>query len=205
MTEMEREEFWERRFASTDDYVFGVEPNTFLAKELHRIPAGSSVLSVADGEGRNGVFLAENGLNVHSVEASAAAITKARRLASQRGTSLLFEQADLMRWSWPKSAYDAVAAIFIQFTTPEERPVLFERIKSALKPGGLLLLQGYRVEQVNYRTGGPSDPEHLYTEEMLRTAFADMEIIQLRCYDDVISEGVGHCGISALICMVARK
>jgi cyclopropane fatty-acyl-phospholipid synthase-like methyltransferase len=158
-----------------------------------------------DGEGRNGIFLAERGLLVHSVEGAAAAIAKAKRLAASRGVTLTIEQADLFTWDWPVAVYDAVVAIFVQFATPAERPMLFEHIKQALKPGGLLLLEGYRVEQLTYRTGGPSNPEHLYTEALLRDAFADMSIIALKSYDAVIEEGTGHSGMSALIDLIAVR
>ena len=96
-------------------------------------------------------------------------------------------------------------AIFIQFATPVERDPLFANIKHTLKPGGLLLLQGYTPRQLEYRTGGPPLAENMYTEAMLHDAFADMEILHLREHDDFISEGAGHHGMSALIDLVARK
>ena len=194
---------WEARYASTDEYLFGVLPNAFLAAEAQRIAPGAHVLAVADGEGRNGVFLAERGSLVHSVDASAAAIAKARRLADRRGATLAFEQADLVRWDWPVAAYDAVVAIFVQFVTQEDRPAFFQHLKQALKPGGLLLLEGYRIEQLAHGTGGPRDALHLYTEAMLRNAFSGMRIEQLRSYDAVIDEGTAHSGMSALIDLIA--
>ncbi len=205
MTDASRTDFWESRYAASDDYVFGVLPNAFLAAEAHRIAPGARVLAVADGEGRNGVFLAERGAVVHSVEASAAAIAKARRLAAERGVALTFEQADLMRWDWPVAAYDAVVAIFVQFVTAAERPAFFARLKRALKPGGVLLLEGYRVEQLAHRTGGPREATQLYSEALLREAFADMTIEVLRSYDAVIAEGTGHAGISALVDLIALQ
>jgi SAM-dependent methyltransferase len=98
-----------------------------------------------------------------------------------------------------------IVAIFIQFAGPDEREILFANIKRCLKPGGLLLLQGYMPHQLEYGTGGPPHAESLYTEPMLRGAFADMEILHLREHDDFVSEGVGHHGMSALIDMVAKK
>jgi len=205
MSDQSREARWEARFAATDTYVFGTKPNEFLARSAALIPPGGSVLAVADGEGRNGVFLAGRGLDVHSVEVSAAAIAKARRLAADHGTALRWEQADLLRWTWPTAAYDAVAAIFVQFVSPEERPRFFANLIDCLKPGGLLLLEGYRPEQIAYSTGGPSDPAHCYTEPMLRQHFASLDIMSLESYDAMIDEGAGHSGMSALIDLVARK
>ncbi len=203
MSDTSREAHWENRFASTEDYVFGVAPNAFLAAEAHRIAPGAHVLAVADGEGRNGVFLAERGAIVHAVEGSSAAIAKSKRLAAARGVTLTWEQADVTRWDWPVAQYDAVVAIFVQFLTPAERPAFFAHMQRALKPGGLLLLEGYRPEQLAYRTGGPRNPVHLYTEALLRDAFAAMTIESLRSYDAVIAEGTGHAGMSALIDLIA--
>jgi cyclopropane fatty-acyl-phospholipid synthase-like methyltransferase len=200
-----REVLWDSRYGASEDYLFGTEPNAFLAAEAHRIGPGARVLAVADGEGRNGVFLAGRGAIVHAVDASAVALAKARRLAAQRGATLTFEQADLTRWSWPEAAYDAVVAIFVQFATQEERPSFFAGMQRALRPGGILLLEGYRPEQLDYRTGGPSEVGNLYTEAMLREAFGALEIVALRAHDAVLSEGARHSGMSALIDLIAVK
>jgi 2-polyprenyl-3-methyl-5-hydroxy-6-metoxy-1,4-benzoquinol methylase len=166
---------------------------------------GMSCLAVADGEGRNGVWLAEQGLDVLSVDSSSVALDKARKLAQKRGVTMRFEQADLAAWAWGDGRFDVVAAIFIQFAPPGLREQMFAHIKRCLKPGGLLLLQGYTPRQLEYKTGGPSQAENLYTEPMLREAFADMDILHLREHDDVIHEGAGHSGMSALIDLTARK
>ena len=130
---------------------------------------------------------------------------KPEKLAQQRGVTVQFEQADLAQWTWGENRFDVVAAIFIQFAPPGLREQMFAHIKRCLKPGGLLLLQGYTPRQLEYKTGGPSQAENLYTEALLRNAFADMEILHLREHDDIISEGSGHSGMSALIDLVARK
>jgi SAM-dependent methyltransferase len=194
---------WDARYAG-DDYLFGQAPNAFLAAQATRLKRGWSALAVADGEGRNGVWLAEQGLEVLSVDSSAVAQEKARRLAAARAVDLRLELADLATWTFPQSRFDVIAAIFIQFAGPPLRSRVFEAMKRALKPGGLLLLEGYRPEQLEYRTGGPPIAENLYTEAMLREAFADLEILELRSYDAVIEEGVAHKGMSALIDLVAR-
>ena len=195
---------WNERYAG-EHYHFGTEPNAFLVSQRHLLKPGMSCLAVADGEGRNGVWLAEQGLDVLSVDSSPVALEKAKRLAAERGATLTFELADLLAWEWPESRYDVVAAIFIQFVGPELRAQMFEGLKRSLKPGGLLLLQGYTPRQHEYRTGGPSQVENLYTEVMLREAFSDMEILHLVEHDSVLNEGSGHCGTSALIDLVARK
>jgi cyclopropane fatty-acyl-phospholipid synthase-like methyltransferase len=110
-----------------------------------------------------------------------------------------------MAWRWPAEAYDVIVAIFIQFVTPAERSTLFDNIKRALKPGGLLLLHGYRPEQLRYRTGGPQEADHMYTRALLEAAFADMKQIEIFEHDSVVSEGSSHVGMSALIDLVATK
>ncbi|HUW00042.1 MAG TPA: class I SAM-dependent methyltransferase [Gallionella sp.] len=195
---------WDERYAS-EDYLFGTEPNQFLVSQRHLLKPGMSCLAVADGEGRNGVWLAQQGLQVLSVEASAVALDKAKKLAQQRGVAIDFEQADVAHWQWGESRFDAVAAIFIQFAPPALREQMFVGIKRCLKPGGLLLLQGYTPRQLEYKTGGPPAAENMYTLELLHNAFGDMEIMHLREHDDHIGEGTGHSGMSALIDLVARK
>jgi SAM-dependent methyltransferase len=201
MSELER---WETRF-SPPGYVFGKEPNAFLKTQAHRLHPGQLALSVADGEGRNGVWLAERGLDVLAIDFSSAALAKARALAQERGVTLRTEVADLTKWRWPKAAFDVVVAIFIQVVFPAERAILFANLKHALKPGGHLLMQGYRVEQLAYRTGGPPEPERLYTRTLLEEAFGDMTELEIREHDSAISEGTGHVGMSALIDLVAKK
>ncbi len=197
-------DFWEQRFAASG-YVFGTEPNAFLAAQAHRLRPGQSALAIADGEGRNGVWLASLGLDVLSIDFSPSALAKARDLAAERGVPLRTEQADLDTWAWPEAAFDVVVAIFIQFADPARRAKIFASIKRTLKPGGLLLMQGYRPEQLTYRTGGPPHAEYLYTRALLEQAFADLEILELNEHDSVIQEGAGHRGMSALIDLVARK
>jgi cyclopropane fatty-acyl-phospholipid synthase-like methyltransferase len=201
MSELER---WESRFANPD-YVFGTAPNAFLKSQAHRLKAGQKALALADGEGRNGVWLAERGLDVLSIDFSPNALKKARALAAARRISLRFELADLARWQWPVAQFDVIVAIFIQFAGPQFRKAIFEGIKQALKPDGLLLMQGYRPEQLKHATGGPRQPENLYTRSLLEDAFADFSSIEINEHDSIVDEGSGHAGMSALIDFVGRK
>jgi cyclopropane fatty-acyl-phospholipid synthase-like methyltransferase len=201
---MSEQERWEERFSATD-YVFGKTPNAFLAAQARRLIPGQIALAVADGEGRNGVWLAEQGLDVLAIDQSSAALAKAQALARERGVKLRTELADIATWRWPTAAFDVIAAIFIQVLFPAERTAFFSSLKRALKPGGLLLMQGYRPEQLSYRTGGPSEIERLYTRAMLEQAFGDMTDVDIREHDSAISEGTAHVGMSALIDLVAKK
>jgi cyclopropane fatty-acyl-phospholipid synthase-like methyltransferase len=195
---------WQERFAAPG-YLFGTEPNAFLKDHAHVLRKGDKALAIADGEGRNGVFLAEQGLDVLSVDFSPIAQEKARKLAAERGVTLRIEQVDIIDWDWPREAFDVVAAIFFQFVLPPERDKIFAGIKKTLKPGGLLLLEGYGLKQLEYKTGGPSNPTQLYTRELLEQAFGDFSSLDIREYDRVVNEGDRHAGMSALIDAVGRK
>jgi SAM-dependent methyltransferase len=201
MSEFER---WEARFAAAG-YIFGTAPNAFLKSQAHLLKPGQRALAVADGEGRNGVWLAEQGLDVLALDFSPKALKKARALAAERGVNLRTERADLEQWQWPTAAFDVIAAIFIQFADPPFRQKIFAGIKRALKPGGLLLMQGYRPEQLNYGTGGPPHAENMYTRALLEDAFGDFASLDIKEHDSMVAEGSGHAGMSALIDFVGRK
>ena len=195
---------WNARFAA-DGFVFGTEPNVFLASQRGRLAPGMSALCVADGEGRNSVWLAKQGLEVAAFDFSPVGLAKAMKLAQQNGVEVDYRQADVNEWDWDAARYDVVAAIFVQFVPPAQRSRMFEGMIRALKPGGLLILQGYRPEQLRYATGGPKRVENLYTEPLLREGFAALEILHLASHDEVVDEGAGHKGMSALIDLVAQR
>ena len=195
---------WDKRF-STEDYIFGTEPNVWLARHASYIKPGSRALAVADGEGRNSVWLAQQGLEVDAFDISAAGVAKAKKLASDSGVRVNFHLSSSEDWPWQPAQYDLVAAIFIQFAAPDARRIMFEQMITTLKPGGFLMLQGYTPKQLEYKTGGPPLLSHLYTEELLRDAFAGMDIITLDCYEEILHEGTQHAGQSALVGMIAKK
>jgi SAM-dependent methyltransferase len=197
-------EHWEKRYAASD-YLYGTEPNAFLKAQANLLPNSGKALAVADGEGRNGVWLAEQGLDVLSVDFSPTAQAKAKALAERRGVAVRFVQADLTAWDWPTVEFDVIVVIFIQFAGPPGRRRIFAGIRQALKPGGLLLLQGYRTEQIAYGTGGPSEVENLYTEAMLREEFGSFGKLDIKAHDSVISEGSRHSGMAAVVDLVGWK
>lgn len=197
-------ERWNTRF-SADGYLFGTEPNAFLASQRARLKPGMRALSIADGDGRNSVFLARQGLEVTAFDFSPVALEKAKRLAAQAGVRVDYRHSDLLAWEWEPSRYDVIAAIFFQFLDAKQRAKVFAGLETSLAPGGLILLQGYRPEQIANATGGPKDAENMYTEPLLRESFANLEILHLRSHDDVLEEGTAHRGMSALIDLVARK
>ena len=198
------QDFWNGRFAG-ESYIFGTRPAAFLADNAHYIPPRSHVLVPADGEGRNSVFLAELGHRVVATDIAAAGIAKARKLAEVRGVSVEFRHLDLQGWQWPEAELDAVVAVFIQFAPPAFRDEIFAGMKRAVRRGGVILLHGYTPKQLEYRTGGPTVAEQLYTAELLRRAFADWELLRIEAHERELDEGEGHKGRSAIIDMIARR
>jgi SAM-dependent methyltransferase len=201
MSEYDR---WQSRYA-VEEFVFGETPNEFLASKQHLLPKRGKLLAVADGEGRNGVWLAQQGLDVLSLEFSSNAQAKARMLAERRGVTVEFSLEDVHGWTYPENAFDVVVDIFTQFSSPEQRVRKWDGIKRTLKPGGLLLLEGYTPKQLDYRTGGPKVPDQLYTREMLEAAFGSFAKLEIVQEERVMSEGRGHSGMSAVIDLVGWK
>lgn len=195
---------WNERY-SIDDYLYGTKPAEFLKSHSGLLLPGLAGLAVADGEGRNSVFLAQHGVETTAFEASPVAVTKARALADARRVSVDYHVAEFESWRWEPERFDLVVAIFIQFLGPQAIGMAFEKMQRTLRPGGRILLHGYRPEQLEYGTGGPPDAENLYTEELLREAFGGTKIELLASYDTEIREGAGHVGRSALIDLVAQK
>jgi SAM-dependent methyltransferase len=195
---------WNRRFAK-EAYVFGTNPNEWLQRQAPILIAASKILCVADGEGRNSVWLAKQGHDVDAFDISEVGVAKARRLAQDFGVNVNFAVAGCDDFVWPKKHYDAVVAIFVQFADPELRARMFENIVQSLKPGGSLILVGYTPKQLEYGTGGPSVLSHLYTSKMLREAFTNLNLEVLEEYEPDLIEGDGHKGKSAVIGYVGTR
>lgn len=204
MTDLSEYQRWEDRYA-VPEYIFGREPNYFLASCKPLLPKSGKALAVADGEGRNGIWLAEQGLDVVSLDFSPSAQKKAEALARERDVRIAFLRADVHSWNYPDAAFDVVVEIFTQFSTPAERAKKWAGMRKTLKPGGLLIIQGYTPKQLQYGTGGPKQVEQLYTRAMLEEAFRgfhDMRIVE----EEVdMHEGTSHGGMSAVINFTARK
>lgn len=205
MSDDDRLAHWQSRFADPE-YRYGRAPNRFLAECRPLFPTTGRALAIADGEGRNGVFLARCGLDVVSVDFSSNAQEKARRLAAEAGVTVDVRLADILCWTWPEAEFDVVAAVCIQFATPDERAGIFAGLRRALKPGGLLILTGFRPEHLaRGGIGGPKEPERLYTRTLLEQAFGDFRDLTIREWDGGVDEGPGHAGPSALIDLVGRR
>ena len=198
---------WDERYRA-EPYAYGLEPNAFLAAQRHRLKAGMRALVPGDGEGRNGVWLAGLGLEVDTFDLSAEGVAKARRLAGERGVPINAVQADALQRDWPEARYDLVALIFLHLVEPERRS-LHGKALAALKPGGLLVLEAFRPEQIERQAagarGGPRDVALLYALDALETDFAGQDILLLEAAEAPIEEGHLHVGMSAVVRALVRK
>lgn len=195
---------WEQRYA-TAEFVFGKSPALFLQDHDAYLTPDQSALSIADGEGRNSVFMATKGMAVRALENAPSALAKARILAKEHDVTVDIVETDVFDYDWGAQGFDLTVGIFIQFVGPKKRETLFQGMKEATNPGGLIMLHGYTPQQLEFGTGGPKAVENLYTEENLRASFDGWTVLECRAYIRDIDEGCGHSGQSALIDFIARK
>ena len=188
---------WDSRYGQ-DGFYYGTEPNDFLVEQSSRIPAGGRVLCLAEGEGRNAVYLAGRGFRVLAVDGSEVGLEKARKLASDRGVVIETCHSDLAEFTFERDAFDAVVSIWCHLP-PAMRSTVHARSIAALKSGGVLILEAYRPEQLAYKTGGPPVPELMMTREILGRDFSALEHRVLEEKDRMIHEGRGHEGLSAVV------
>lgn len=219
---------WNSRYESADGMLFGAEPNGWLAAQRGHLKSGARVLCPADGDGRNGVWLARLGLHAvafdladvgveHAIaHARVNGLTERAPAASElpgvrasfacpAGGTLTLCCADIADWPWARTPVDVIAAIFFQFADPALRARIFDGFKSALTPGGLLIIEGYGLRQLIHGTGGPGVAENLYTLGLLGESFPGWTVLESRDCDAEIAEGSAHVGTSHLISAVLRK
>lgn len=194
--------FWDDRYAR-DGFVYGTRPNAFLVEHAYLLNPGMRIFMAGDGEGRNGVWLAEQGLSVVSVDFSPIALQKATKLALDRGVRLTAICADLTDWDWPVGEYDAAAVIFLHLPSARRRAV-HRRLQAAVKPNGPILLEAFAPDQLSYGTGGPKSADMLYDADDLRGDFSEAAILELEESVVRLNEGDGHAGPAAVVRLVAR-
>lgn len=195
-------DMWDERYASAD-YAYGKTANEFLQAHWRAIP-GKAVLSIAEGEGRNAVFLAQQGLAVTAVDGSRVGLAKAGRLAEENGVALDCVQADLAGYDFGRERWDGIVSIFCPLPADLRRAV-HRKVVAALKPGGAYLVEAYRPAQIAYGTGGGSDPTTMMTLDSLREELEGLRFERLVEVDRIILEGRFHTGMSAVVQVIARK
>lgn len=193
---------WDERY-DTHEYVYGTEPNDFLASVAGRIPAGR-VLSIGEGEGRNAVFLASLGYEVTAVDASAVGLHKVERLARERGLPVTTVHADLADFAIEPDAWDGIVSIFCHLPRALRLDV-HRRVSQGLAPGGVFVVEAYTPRQLEFGTGGPKDPEMLVRLADLREDLPGLSFELAREVDRPVAEGRFHDGMSAVVQVVARR
>ncbi len=187
--------FWDERF-SGEAFKYGTRPNTFLAEQVHRLPPLARVLVPGDGEGRNSVWLAEQGFDVTAMDSSSVGLEKGAKLALERGVKVDAVQADLADWAPEDSQFDAVVLVYVHLPS-SIRASAHQRLAKALRPGGWLILEGFHPEQLQYDSGGPKDVEMLMTPALLDADFGALLTPVLSWNGEVrLDEGPGHQGVA---------
>ena len=197
------QKMWDERF-SQETPVYGEAPNAFLQAQAIRLKAGMKVLVPGDGYGRNGLWLARQGLQVHTVDLSPVGVERAQKAARATGLDMTIELADLSIWNWPVEEFDAVASIFLHLP-PDLRAKINASMLRALKPGGVVILEAFTPAQLKHPSGGPKQVELLCTAELLRRDFAAAEVLELEEKEVSLDEGHMHRGTAAVVHGVFRR
>ena len=196
-------QMWDERY-STFKHYYGTEPNDFLREQVGRIRPHGTVLCIADGEGRNSVWLAKQGFDVTSMDFSPVALRHAQSLAIEEGVNLRTVQGDLEVWDFGVGTWDAIVSIWVHMP-PSYRGDAHQRCVQALRPGGCFILEAYRPEQISYGTGGPPEASMMMTSNTLATELAGLDLIVNQELDRSINEGVGHVGMSAVVQVIGVR
>lgn len=194
---------WDARY-SGEAYFYGKEPNMFLVEQAGRLPSASRILCLAEGEGRNAVYLAGLGHRVTAVDSSAGGLRKAGQLADERGVRIELVEADLATWPMGDAVWDVVVSIWAH-VLPELRATVDAAVREAIRPGGLLVLEHYHPRQLSYGTGGPPDARMMATLEALRLAFPGWIEHHAAEREREVREGTGHHGSSFVTQVVLER
>lgn len=193
---------WDERY-SAEEYVYGTKPNEFLAENFASIPKGR-VLSLAEGEGRNAVFLAKQGYEVTAVDGSTVGLDKARKLAESEGVAIETVHADLADYDLGEDKWDGIISIFVPLPS-QLRRTLYKNLGKALKSNGVFLIEAYRPEQIRFRTGGGSSTDTMQTKESLLAELSGLDFSHLSELERNVVEGSLHTGMGAVVQAIASK
>jgi SAM-dependent methyltransferase len=193
---------WDERYSSSE-YAYGTEPNDFLVAAHRKLPPGK-VLCLAEGEGRNAVWLAQQGFSVTAVDAAGAGLEKARRLAAERSVSITTIHADLAHYRIEPGAWDGVVSIFCHLPPPL-RAQVHRQVVEGLRPGGVLLLEAYTPRQLQFATGGPPVADLTMELETLRRELAGLDLVRAEELEREVHEGRYHFGRGAVVQIIGVK
>lgn len=193
---------WDERY-NTQQYAYGKQPNDFLAEHYKQLPKGN-VISLAEGEGRNAVFLAKMGYSVTAVDGSKVGLEKAAKLAKEHNVNIELVHADLAKFDFEKEKWDAVVSIYCPLPSAV-RSAVYKRAVKGLKPGGVFLLEAYTPEQVNYNTGGGPSVDTKTSKSDLQDDLAELSFVYLEELKREVFEGTYHTGLASVLQAIAKK
>lgn len=193
---------WDQRY-NTEDYVYGTTPNNFLQENINKLPKGR-ILSLAEGEGRNAVFLAKQGYSVTAVDSSLIGLNKAQQLAQANNVTINCIHADLAEFDMIENQWDAIISIFCPLPSTI-RKELYKKVTQGLNRGGVFLLEAYTPKQVHYETGGGKNPDTMQTKQSLSDELAQLNFLHLIELERDIREGIYHTGMGAVVQAIAIK
>jgi len=196
-------DFWQERY-SEDGLAYGTQPNEFLQQQVDKLPAGGKVLVPGDGEGRNGVWLAQQGFDVTTIDFAQSGVDRANALAKSRSVTINAICADLSEWDWPQGAFDAVVSIYLHFPSTQ-RHQFHQKMFNSLKSGGVLLMEAFNKAQLSYPSGGPPVEDALFSAELLQQDFTGAQINMLKESVVDLNEGKYHVGPGAVVRMILLK
>ena len=191
---------WDERY-SAQEYAYGTNPNKFLEANVSTIPKGK-VLSLAEGEGRNAVFLAKQGYSVTAVDSSLVGLNKATKLAEENGVIVEFIHADLAEYDLGENKWDGIVSIFCPLPS-SIRKQLYKKVEAALKRNGVFLLEAYTPAQLKYGTGGGNSVDLMQSKESLRLELAGLKFKHLIEQERDVVEGIYHTGIGSVVQAIA--
>jgi SAM-dependent methyltransferase len=196
-------DFWNARYKESE-YAYGLEPNDFLKSKINSLKPNSKILCLAEGEGRNAIFLAENKHQITAIDYSEEGLNKLKSLAKERNVIVKTICADLNQYKIEPNQWDAIICIFGHFPI-ELRKAVFKQVYTGLRKNGVFLMEAYHKDQLKYKTGGPQVADLLYSKEELQNDFSEFENISIETFIKEIEEGKFHKGTSAVIQVVANK
>lgn len=193
---------WDQRY-DVAEYVYGTEPNDFLRENINALPKGH-ILSIAEGEGRNAVFLAKQGFQVTAVDASVIGLKKAEALAKQNEVEIEFIHADLTEFDFGVEKWSGVISIFCPLPSVVRREV-YSQIQQSLTPSGIFMMEAYTPEQIAFGTGGGNDPDVMQTKESLLAEFPQLHFPVLNELTREVKEGLFHTGMASVVQAIGSK
>ncbi|MBG9940937.1 class I SAM-dependent methyltransferase [Brevibacillus formosus] len=194
---------WNERY-NTDEYYYGEEPNVFIQQQAFRFEQSQKVIAFAEGEGRNAVFLAKGNLEVTAIDYAESGLQKTKKLAQKHGVHVHTQKIDLLEEDVPQEEYDAAIMVYGHFHKDAQTTVL-NKMKKAIKPKGILMLEVFSEKQLQYGTGGPSELELLYDPKEILDWCEGHEVIHFFYGEQERVAGKAHTGLAHVIQLVLRK